>query len=392
MSIFWLYQIQLAAVAYQADKNLAEFPSRADFGDILLLTPSLMNSGLWKSYYSKDLLFSPEARASWHLPDLQPLPSFQPRAMALKQDAGQVQDDAYRLPRFAFAVVQKTLSSKLRRGGMVKQALQALQMSTIRLRAGNPSVPPYSETQAYFWIQLVHSLLKSLEIGTVFPSSNFDVPGSALTFEAFITLFDVSGAEWTTYYTPKTWDSIPARMAFVNPDRKPLPNFFASPSPAKMELARVRMVNAATHRFVAPPELPPRDELEFAAAVLIDEAGLEGSLSVASHAGLLQHLYQRLAAPKEAGVSGAVAVEVALELAKTLGMTQSMFWVQQVQISMAGVVGVESFEAFVTKSAHLAYEDLPLLYYSPELWESSEARGMFVPSDRRPLSSIVSKA
>lgn len=399
MTIFWLYHIQLAAVAYQADRNLKEFPSRADFGEIVLFTPSLMNSGLWKAYYSKDLLFSPEVRDNWHLPDLQRLPSFKLRAPDSKADVMEMEDDSYRLPRFAFAVVQKTLSSKLRRGGVVKQALETLQTSTIRLRAFNNTIPPYSETQAYFWIQYIHSLLKSLEINHTSPSSppTFEVPGTMLTFEAFKTLFDLSGAEWKTYYTPKVWDGIPARMNFVNPDKKSLPNFFASPSRAKMELARVRMVNAATHRFTAPPELPPQDELEFAAAVLIDEANLEGNLSIASHASLLQHLYRRLSTsspPKQGGNQHppSVAVETALELAETLGTTQSMFWVQQTQIAMANAAGTLSFEDFVSKNSHLAYEDLPLLHYSPELWGSTEAKEMFVPPDRRPLSSIVRKA
>ncbi|KAH7134614.1 hypothetical protein B0J13DRAFT_641189 [Dactylonectria estremocensis] len=388
MTIFWLYQIQLAAVAYKAENRLETFPSRADFGQMMLLTPSLMDAGLWKAYYSKDLMFSSSARENWHLPDLQPLTPFRGKKAGAELSTTTPELDHYKLPRFAFSVVQKTLSSKLRRGGVVKQALAALQSSTIRLRASDASVPPYSETQAYFWIQLVHASLRSLDVTQSPPA--FDGPATALSFEAFRTLFDVTGAEWRRYYSQDLWEDVSSRMSFVNPDLKPLPNVFASPSRAKVDLARLRMANAVTHRFAAPAELPPREELDFNAAIVVDEADLmpAGSLNVGIHASLLQYLHRRLSTEK-GGPSAKAAAKAALDLSETLGATQSMFWVQQAQLCMA-VSGSVTFEEFVTRNPHLAYEDLPLSYYSPELWWSSEAKGVFVPPDRRPVSSIVS--
>ncbi|KAI5464985.1 hypothetical protein BGZ63DRAFT_350120 [Mariannaea sp. PMI_226] len=402
MTIFWLYQIQAAAIAFQAERSFTKFPSQADFGEILLSTPTLMNSGLWKSYYSKDLLFSPGAREYWHLPDLQPLPSFKLQTTDSGPDImPQVMENSYRLPRFAFAVVQKTLSSKLRRGGVVKQALESLQASTIRLRASNNLINPYSETQSYFWIQLVHALLKSLEINATSPSqamTEADVPGAKLTFDAFRVLFDLSGDEWKTYYSPGVWDSIQARMAFVPPDRKPLPNVLARPSSAKMELARLRMIKASTQQIAKPLELPPKEELEFAAAVLIDEANLEGGLGVASHAGLLRHLHRQLSSGNQPAQQrgnkhpiGSIAAHTAIELSQALGSTRSMFWVQQAQIAMAKSDTISTFEKFIHENPQLAYEDLPLLYYSPELWDSAEAKATFVLPDRQHLSSIVPK-
>ncbi|KAK7420520.1 hypothetical protein QQX98_002718 [Neonectria punicea] len=400
MTIFWLYQLQLASVAYQVDKKLEEFPPPADFCDILLFTPTLMNSSLWKTYYSKDLMFSPGARDNWHLPDLQPLPSFQRGTPSSTPSTTASAVDHYRLPRFAFSVVQKTLSSNLRRGGVVKQALTALQSSTMRLRATDPSISPYSETQAYFWIQLIHASLKSLDVPAPEQNSSrptFDGPVTTLTFDAFKTLFDINEAEWRRYYTPSAWESISARMSFVNPDLKTLPNVFASPSKAKIDLARLRMANAVTHRFTTPAELPPREELDFSAAIVIDEANLmpEGSLNVVIHASLLQYLHRQLSTTpsetEERGPSGTVAARTALALSEVLGSTQSMFWVQQAQISMANSDGSLAFEEFVTKSPHLAYEDLPFLYYSPELWWSTEAKEVFMPPDRLSLSSVVSQ-
>ncbi|QPC72126.1 hypothetical protein HYE68_002878 [Fusarium pseudograminearum] len=289
-------------------------------------------------------------------------------------------NDADRLPRFAFSVVQKTLSSQLRRGGIVKQALEALQSSTMRLRATDSSIPPYSETQAYFWIQIIHAYLGSLQA---------QVSGS-LTFEAFKSLFDVTGDEWRQYYSQSVWESIPARMSFANPDKKALPNIFGVPSQARMDIARTQMVNAISHRFAEPLDMPPREDLDFLAAVLIDEAKLmpESELNVASHASLLRFLFNRLSGKSE-GSPTSRASSTALEVAQRVGLTQSMFWVQRVQIEVARNKDVGGFEEFVKGSSYLAFEDLPFVYYSPQLWESAEARGAYVPPDRRAVSSIV---
>ncbi|KAM0549767.1 hypothetical protein ACHAPJ_009205 [Fusarium lateritium] len=398
MTIFWLHQIQIASINYQASKSLDKFPSRDEYADILLLTPSLMNSGLWRSYYSKDLLFTPEAREHWHLPDLQPLPTIaQVNTHSSNSQQQRAAVDTDRLPRFAFAVVQKTLSSNLRRGGVVKQALETLQSSTIRLRVSGPSIPRYSETQAYFWIQIIHAYLRSLEVEPSYKRNYFNGSVTALTFEAFKFLFDITGDEWGQYYSSSTWESIPARMSFVNPDKKSLPNVFGMPSQARMELARSQMVNAISHRSTTSSDLPPREDLDFFAAVLIDEAKLmpEDEVNVASHASLLRFLYRRLSGQSKSPATStkrgdaSLASSTALEISARVGLTQGMFWVQQIQIALAGQNDAASFEEFIKGSSYLAYEDLPLVYYSPQVWQSVEAREAFVPPDRRSLPSIV---
>ncbi|UZP46560.1 hypothetical protein NXS19_014372 [Fusarium pseudograminearum] len=378
MTIFWLHQIQVAAIEYQANNSPGKFPEQEEYADILFSAPHLMNSGLWRVYYTEDSLFTPQAKENWHLPDIQPLPTIsQVTSRPPQKISG---NDADRLPRFAFSVVQKTLSSQLRRGGIVKQALEALQSSTMRLRASDSSIPPYSETQAYFWIQIIHAYLGSLQA---------QVSGS-LTFEAFKPLFDVTGDEWRQYYSQSVWESIPARMSFVNPDKKALPNIFGVPSQARMDIARTQMVNAISHRFAEPLDMPPREDLDFLAAVLIDEAKLmpESELNVASHASLLRFLFNRLSG-KSGGSPTSRASSTALEVAQRVGLTQSMFWVQRVQIEVARNKDVGGFEEFVKGGSYLAFEDLPFVYYSPQLWESAEARGAYVPPDRRAVSSIV---
>ncbi|KAF5604480.1 ubiquitin thiolesterase L3 [Fusarium subglutinans] len=384
MTIFWLHQIQVAAIEYQAH-SLDEFPSREDYADIVFSAPHLMNSGLWRAYYSKDLLFSPLARDNYSLPDLQPLPTIKQVASAPVQE--KVTNDVDRLPRFAFSVVQKTLSSKLRRGGVVKQALEALQSSTMRSRASDSSIPPYSETQAYFWIQIIHAYTRSLEVES--SESQFT------TYEAFKSLFDIKGDEWREYYSQSTWESIAARMTFANPDKKPLPNIFNLPSQARKDLAVSQMINATNHRS-ANTDLPSSEDLDFLAAILIDEAKLipESELNVASHASLINFLFNRLTEKtKSSSMStkrgdASLDSSTALEMAKWTGLTQAMFWVQQIQIALARRKEM-GFEEFIKGNPVLAFEELPFVYYSPQLWGSVEARDGYVMPDRRGLSSII---
>ncbi|KAF4414824.1 ubiquitin thiolesterase L3 [Fusarium acutatum] len=382
MTIFWLHQIQVAAIEYQAHSHPGKFPSREDYANIVFSAPHLMNSGLWRAYYTKDLLFSPLARINYSLPDLQPLPTIKQVTSTPVQE--KVVNDVDRLPRFAFSVVQKTLSSKLRRGGVVKQALEALQSSTMRLRASGSSTPPYSETQAYFWIQIIHAYTRSLEVES--SESQFT------TYEAFKSLFDIKGDEWKEYYSQSTWESIAARMTFVNPDKKPLPNIFNLPSQARKDLAVSQMINATNHRSTN-THLPPSEDLDFLAAILIDEAKLipDSELNVASHASLITILFNRLTektATSKKRSDASLASSTALEIAKWTGLTQAMFWVQQIQIALAGRKDM-GFEEFIKGNSVVAFEELPFVYYSPQLWGSVEARDGYVMPDRRGLSSIV---
>ncbi|KAL2856344.1 P-loop containing nucleoside triphosphate hydrolase protein [Aspergillus pseudodeflectus] len=229
MTIFWLVQLQLAIWNYKIDKGLDQFPAWVDFQDVLLQTPSLRNTKLWSLYYTKGLLFSPQARESWTAPDLQQFPTLKPSPAQAEPGIQIKEDNDDRLLRFAFAIVQHIQASGLRRGAVVKDALTSLETTTIRLRTVDSSIPPYSETQAYFWIQVVHAALQSLA-SDVEPLNNLSeksyrmVPVSQLSFSNFMLLFDITPETWKDYYSSKIWESVAARMEFVPPDRKPLPN------------------------------------------------------------------------------------------------------------------------------------------------------------------------
>ncbi|KAL4873933.1 hypothetical protein BDV12DRAFT_350 [Aspergillus spectabilis] len=227
MTIFWLVQLQLAIWNYKLDMELEELPAWSDFQEVLLHTPSLMNTRLWSLYYTKDCLFTQQAKESWTVPDLQQFPVLKPSPIQDKPVVLEEKKNSDRLLRFAHAITQHILRSGLRRGAVIKDALASLQATTIRLRTVDSSIPPYSETQAYFSIQIVHAALQSLQNQkeSALSEKPYEALGAAeLSFSNFTLLFDITPETWREYYSHDVWDSVTARMEFVPPDIKPLPN------------------------------------------------------------------------------------------------------------------------------------------------------------------------
>lgn len=412
MTIFWLFQLQVAAVRFPLSKRMEGLPSREDFDRVLVHTPDLIDSGLWKGYYSKDLMFTPNARANWVLPDLAPLPSI---TQPVEQESPSEQtpkSDKDHLIRFALTIIQTTSGTKLRRGAVIKQALSALQTSIMQKRASMPTVAPYSETQAYFWIQFVHAALASL------PSSSRNglstVAGwhgsmNTLTLTAFKALFDISGDEWRDYYSQSLWDSMKARIGFVNPDKKPLPGLISIPPQANTNNVKLHMVSKTGLGIATTPRMPPPESLAVLVAAVCDAAALSDCDSidglVKTHAELIVFLYETLVAQvaPQTELDGNLvatskrrrdivrAIDEALEISgpSVEGLTHKMFWIQQVLAAAEQTVAPSSFDNFMNSNPHLAYEGLPLMYYSEMILNSSEAKEVFIPPDRRPFPSVV---
>ena len=249
MTAFWLIQLRIAAFKFQYEANDGSVPTTNDFRSVVVHTPSLMSTRLWALYYTKEALFAPEARTTFVMPDLQPFP--QVTKLLLKSlaegkddvtadedisEAHGPADTAFsgpdRLPRWAFGVIQDVLRNNLRRGAAVKDALVDLQTDTLRLRVKYPKlaetgdVPPYSETQAYFWVQFFHALLSSIKVkqGKHHAGTSSDLDVQSLSFEQFQQLHPTDSSAWTLYYSQALWESVEARLEFVNPDKKPLPD------------------------------------------------------------------------------------------------------------------------------------------------------------------------
>ncbi|POR36357.1 Uncharacterized protein TPAR_03444 [Tolypocladium paradoxum] len=378
MTVFWLVQLQIAALHYR-DGRTGKPLSRDDFKNVLLRSPELMDAGLWKDYYSTDRLFTPGARERWCAPDVKPFPSVirSPNSYT-PSHTRPAHSESDRLIGFALAVVQKSLRSKLTRGALVKKALGELQSSIIRQRASQPSLPPYSETKAYFWIQLAHAALASLEAKQ--PPEQKSMTGwkgsvQALTPAAFKALFGITGEEWREYYSQRLWDSVGARMVFKNPDWKMLPAIFPVPALANVQSARSKLAYDFGLVDSGHWELPSPEDLDLMAAVVVDEAelvdmeGPEGPIiRKDSHATRLLRPYREARDATEYVTKEALGMSAALDAevsgSDVDGLTKRAFWVQQLVAAMEETPWASTFEELICANPHLAYHHMERRTYA----------------------------
>ncbi|KAH6838469.1 hypothetical protein B0I37DRAFT_409044 [Chaetomium sp. MPI-CAGE-AT-0009] len=295
LTVFWLYHIRLAMkVTWTYQKNYGEY---YNFKRLLHYIPEMADENLATAYYSPDILESEYSQKFWILPNLRELieppecPDLSFRGRFTKKQS----EDPERLLRFAFAVVQRYLlpGETRRRSWFINLAFAALQQQTIRLRSMKPQVSPYSETQSYFYLQLVHAAL-----------SQFVVTGNAqlvqeLSYPQFKDIFLLLPSEWTKYYSVPLWDSLKARASFVPPDLQPLPDTIPPPDPwlePTKPKARERF-----HRLGLIPELPSLEILHFHQALLLEDAKpLPPTIppsAVTTHAHLLKYIHTHLILP-----------------------------------------------------------------------------------------------
>jgi len=389
--MFWMYSLDLAISSFA--KNNVCF---ADFERVLLSSSSLMNASLWETYYSKGLMFSEESKDYWRLPDLKPLPVLAASPTPRRRGAsiGIIEVDSDRMLRFAFTVVQKYLTSpNTRRGFIVKHALSSLQSTTQRVRASNPTIAPYSETQAYFWIQVVHAAFASF----IENSERSAISVSQLSYANFQTLYNISPTVWKEHYSKKRWTSIEARIAFSTPDLKPSPNFI---KPESTGLTNIHFNGDTEQKLLnVSPELPSAEELAFLTSLINEEVRTIPHpipSEITSHAHLLLLLYERLVTFKLKEPHGKISQDRSTVIDQLSGYhadsrTCITFWYEMVMKAVSKAEQDEqsfhdSFDTFLRSNQHLAYENLPFCYYNQELWDSWKAKTTFLAPDRRSLT------
>lgn len=75
MTAFWIIQLRIAVFNYQFDvREDTAVPVDQDFRGVLLYSPSLLDTRLWMEYYTKEVLFAPNAREDFVMPDIKPFP------------------------------------------------------------------------------------------------------------------------------------------------------------------------------------------------------------------------------------------------------------------------------------------------------------------------------
>ncbi|KAK4098964.1 hypothetical protein N658DRAFT_430879, partial [Parathielavia hyrcaniae] len=268
LTVFWLYQIKLAISAFRVYHHTA--PGLISVKRVIHFFPELMDEKLPNTYYTSVMLKSPHAENFWMLPNLRDLvepliyedPKFRER-LTKKQHG-----DPERLLRFAFAVVQRYLrpGETRRRSWFINIAFSSLQKYAMHLRSVEPLAAPFSETQLYFYVQLVHAALSQLT------SAGKGELVQDMSYVLFKEIFGISPSEWTAHYTSKLWDSLEARGRFVPPDLKPLPDciyggkFRFDYNPSSVGL------NEPFNKAGLIPELPSLEILHFHQTILLEDA------------------------------------------------------------------------------------------------------------------------
>lgn len=415
MTTFYLHMIHISLLDFTT-QNPSNLPKPTDFPKFLLSNPRLMSSQLWSTYYTKDTLFSPTAKSAWVLPDLKPLPTYISSAISdseLKKNISATPShltETERLQRFAFTVLKHVKATNQRRGKVIKDSLSALQKHIMQQRSNSISLEPYSETKAYFWIQILHASIDSLGGAKVIDITTLSFPSFVLLFPELLRRYDKGKELWRSYYTEKSWESVEARMGLVLPTLRPLPNVIVPPTAKEREAAVRKELDV---RIVGRRNGLSDVEMmlyEFWVVSEVREADDVGR-PPHTHGGLLWRIFSALwyAKQEKRGMGDAlneilVADVRGKEPERRLGFTEKAFWARVVlkrflefELVKPGDVGgrdprgavLMNFQSFLAKNKELVLEDMWQGYYSAETWHSEDAVVRFVPPDLKETENFM---
>ncbi|KAK0622535.1 hypothetical protein B0T14DRAFT_563981 [Immersiella caudata] len=331
VTVFWVYHVKMAESSY--GKLLAELVREhggcipSHFSNVLNHMPELADEKLPLSYFSSDLLGSKYSEQFWMLPDLRALPEAPEttRKKPIRRIKLTNHGDQDRVLRFAFAVVQRYLrkDSTQRRSWFIDLGFVAFEQRTIRLRIQDASIPVYSLTHIYFYVQMVHLVLSQLLTAG---ASQDDVYN--MSYPVFRDLSQLHPMTWKTYYTNTKWFSLEARVQFNPPDLQPLPNQLTVPLPTAIP------PNDHYHSLGRIPELPSLEILNFHLSILLSAAkSLPSPLppsSVTSHPALLSYLHTHVLSPQPVPSPTTIKSHITL-LSTTTPYSPShlIFWTSQ---------------------------------------------------------------
>jgi len=335
--VFWLYHVKLAMDFCRSVLPGNPALTNDHFQAVLEKMPELLIEKLPQHYFSSDLLRSKDSERYWMLPDLHSLTQL-PRKpdpklgqqMTLKQTG-----DPDLVLRFAFAVVQRYLrgDSSRRRSWFIDLGFGALQQHLIRLRTIEATIPAYSLTHAYFFVQLTHVALSQL-----LTSGTPSVVIQEMSFPVFKELCRITPTAWTKYYSPKKWYSLEARAAFLPPDLKPgLPTLIED---LPIKNITIPSNEVYKHRGLI-PELPDSPILKFHLAIILEDARTLPQpitpANVTNHASLLAYIVRHLTQPGPT-IATPANIDKHLDLltaSSPLGLSfaQASFWISQVLLA-----------------------------------------------------------
>ncbi|KAL4815127.1 hypothetical protein BDW67DRAFT_191782 [Aspergillus spinulosporus] len=211
LDIFYL--VQIGAGINRSNQMDGNFPSPDDFDTFYATHQGLLNPHAWRSYYSEAFLKQYTTAHFYRLPDLQDIPDTDfPLGQPCKRRHPGSGVHATKLPRWAYSVSRTHLRQPLLPlETFTELALSTLKTTITRQRAGNPSVPPYSETQARFWLEYMNlssSAAKAVSQEAWEPNI-FGILAAQGVYDVYA---------WEERYSAQVWEESWKRKGVVEPD------------------------------------------------------------------------------------------------------------------------------------------------------------------------------
>ncbi|KAK4201932.1 hypothetical protein QBC40DRAFT_322823 [Triangularia verruculosa] len=291
-TVFWFYQVKQgidpASNVYR-DPNWC-FPP--PFILVREIRPELLNPKLIDEYYTVYLQSQDYFQRYYVLPDIKPLepPSKAPKSIfGVGNNTAPEPFEHERYLNMAFAMVQRYLreGETRRRSWFIERGFDALRQEFMRIRAsGDSGLQPFSETKAYFHVQLVHIALSHFTVG-----GHHDTV-QKLTYHTFKLFFNIESDIWRKHYSVKLWTSPKALGRFQPPDLKPLPDTVlgsfkiensslatalgvSQPSEhttTPSDLLNPTAMNEVFRKVGLEPEVPLREVISFHQTILLEDA------------------------------------------------------------------------------------------------------------------------
>ncbi|KAL4993023.1 hypothetical protein BDV10DRAFT_200074 [Aspergillus recurvatus] len=265
LDIFYL--AQLAAAIYRSSGSIeGTFPSIDEFDTLYTEHHALLNPSAWRAYYSEPFLNQNTTARFYRLPDLQDLPDSD-SPLDLPRERSHVGGGPHvtKLPRWAYNVARTYLRQpSLPLATLTDIALSTLEATINRLRKAHPSVRPYSETQARFWLEYMVARYSGARTRSEGPSrdawdeNHFGISAAQGQYDVY---------EWEGKYSVQLWEASWEQSGAVEPD--------VEDGMWKSEVMWCGWPDGGTGGYAWgrgwEGELGSEEEIEFLAAVAVEE-------------------------------------------------------------------------------------------------------------------------
>jgi hypothetical protein len=285
MVMFWV--LIFRDIIQKMASNDGKLPSANLSLDIAKEYQQILGPDVWMKHYTERLMLDPKTALHWRLPDIRRISAPATARYCIPQVFHFRDDDNDRVLRFAFATVKSYMGiAGPSRRWIVEQALAVLQTAIIRTRSTDSTITPFSETQAYFWIEYMHTILNRLPYFV--PKMDSRIPRlpsvQDLEFDDLLGVGLAHPSLWRGYYSFKTWYSMEARVNRVQPDLKALVFHFDLPS--------LFLLDSHVTDHVR-PELPSEEELTLF-KVIAEKQIQNPNLTLLVHSHLLYMMFCEL--------------------------------------------------------------------------------------------------